>query len=72
MCRREQTRSIVRRTKTARADATTRRVTLAGVCMQCVAQSTPMMATGLVVLRRRSFVAFLRASFARPLALIHR
>jgi hypothetical protein len=43
-----------------------------GVCMQCVAQSTPMIGTGLVVLRRKSFMAFLKASFARPLALIGR
>jgi len=40
--------------------------------MQCVAQSTPMVATGLVVLRRRSFMAFMKASFARPLAVLHR
>jgi hypothetical protein len=48
------------------------RTTLARVCMQCVAQSTPMVATGLVVLRRRSFMAFMKASFARPLALLRR
>jgi hypothetical protein len=42
------------------------------MCMQCVAQSTPMIGTGLVMLRRKSFVAFLKASFARPLALIGR
>jgi hypothetical protein len=43
-----------------------------GVCMQCVAQATPMIGTGLVVLRRKSFIAFLMASFALPLALIGR
>jgi hypothetical protein len=32
--------------------------------MQCVAQSTPMVATGLVVLRRRSLAAFLKGSLA--------
>jgi hypothetical protein len=42
------------------------------MCMQCVAQSTPMVATGLVVMRRRSIKAFLRASFARPLAMLRR
>jgi hypothetical protein len=42
------------------------------MCMQCVAQSTPMVATGLIVLRRKTFAAFLRASFGRPLALIRR
>jgi hypothetical protein len=31
-----------------------------------------MVATGLVVLRRRSFGAFLKASFNRPLALLRR
>jgi hypothetical protein len=31
-----------------------------------------MVATGLVVLRRRSMVAFLKASFTRPLALLRR
>jgi hypothetical protein len=40
--------------------------------MQCVAQSTPMVATGLVVLRRRSLSAFLKASFTRPLSLLRR
>jgi hypothetical protein len=40
--------------------------------MQCVAQSTPFVATGMVVLRRRSLTAFLKASFARPLALLRR
>jgi hypothetical protein len=45
---------------------------LAGVCMQCVAQATPMVATGLVVLRRRTVFASLKASFARPLALLRR
>jgi hypothetical protein len=40
--------------------------------MQCVAQSTPMVATGLAVLRRRSMLAFLKASFAWPLPLLHR
>jgi len=42
------------------------------MCMQCVAQSTPMVATGLLVLRRRSFVVFVKATFTRPLALLHR
>jgi hypothetical protein len=42
------------------------------MCMQCVAQSTPMVATSLVVLRRRSLIAFLKASFGHPLALVRR
>jgi hypothetical protein len=40
--------------------------------MQCVAQSTPMVATGLVVLRRRSLKAFLKASFTRPFGRLRR
>jgi hypothetical protein len=40
--------------------------------MQCVAQSTPMVATGLVVLRRKSFTAFVKASFATPLSWLRR
>jgi hypothetical protein len=40
--------------------------------MQCVAQSTPIVATGLVVLRRRSLVTFLKASLGRPLAFVRR
>ena len=40
--------------------------------MQCVAQSTPMVATGLVVLRRKTLMVSFRAAFARPLALIRR
>jgi predicted metal-binding membrane protein len=42
------------------------------MCAQCVAQSTPMVAAGLVVLRRRSMMSFLKASFARPLAFVRR
>jgi len=42
------------------------------MCMQCVAQSTPMVAAGLVVLRRRSFLTMVKVSFARPLALLRR
>lgn len=42
------------------------------MCMQCVAQSTPMVATGLVVLRRRSLKAFLKASLSSPLAYLRR
>jgi hypothetical protein len=33
--------------------------------MQCVAQSTPMVAAGLTVLRRRSLMATVKASFSR-------
>ena len=40
--------------------------------MQCVAQSTPMVATGLVVLRRRSLKAFLKASITSPLTWLRR
>jgi hypothetical protein len=40
--------------------------------MQCVASSTPMVATGLVVLRRRSIKAFLKASISAPLAFLRR
>jgi hypothetical protein len=46
--------------------------TLAAMCMQCVAQSAPMVATGLVVLRRKTFIASMRAAFARPFALLRR
>jgi hypothetical protein len=42
------------------------------MCMQCVAQSTPMVATGLAVLRRRSLKAFLKASVTAPFAFLHR
>jgi hypothetical protein len=40
--------------------------------MQCVAQSTPMVAVGMTVLRRRSLVAFLKASVIAPLARFRR
>ena len=40
--------------------------------MQCVAQSTPMVAAGLTVLRRQAFLSFVRRSAARPLALLRR
>jgi hypothetical protein len=40
--------------------------------MQCVAQSTPMVATGLVVLRRRSLKAFLNASFTAHIRWLRR
>jgi hypothetical protein len=33
------------------------------MCMQCVAQSTPMIAVGLTVLRRRSIAAWIRSTF---------
>ena len=33
------------------------------MCMQCVAQSTPMVGVGLTVLRRKSLAAFVKASF---------
>ena len=46
--------------------------TLAAMCMQCVAQSTPMVATGLVVLRRRSLKAFLKASLVGPIGWLRR
>lgn len=42
------------------------------MCGQCVAQSTPMVATGLVVLRRRSLKAFLKASLTTPFAWLRR
>jgi len=42
------------------------------MCMQCVAQSTPMVATGLVVLRRRSLKAFVKASLSAPFAWLGR
>ncbi len=42
------------------------------MCMQCVAQSTPMVATGLVVLRRRSFASFVKASLLMPLGWLRR
>ena len=42
------------------------------MCMQCVAQSTPMVATGLVVLRRRALKAFVAASLVAPLKLLRR
>jgi hypothetical protein len=42
------------------------------MCMQCVAQSTPMVAVGLTVLRRRSFMAFVRSAAAAPLAFLRR
>jgi hypothetical protein len=35
------------------------------MCMQCVAQSTPMVAVGFTVLRRRALYAFIKAPFAR-------
>src|SRR5207248_2051957 len=41
-------------------DTADRRTNFVAMCMQCVAQSTPMVATGLVVMRRRSLKAFLR------------
>jgi hypothetical protein len=47
-------------------------LTSRAMCMQCVAQSTPMVATGLVVLRRRSLKAFLKASIATPFAWLRR
>jgi hypothetical protein len=42
------------------------------MCMQCVAQSTPMVAVGFTVLRRRSLFAVLKASFTSPLARLRR
>jgi hypothetical protein len=42
------------------------------MCMQCVAQSTPMVATGLVVLRRRSLKAFLEAALVSPITRLRR
>jgi len=56
----------------ARAHAHGRGRYVAGMCMQCVAQSTPMVGVGLTVLRRKSLAAFMKASFARPLALLRR
>ena len=44
----------------------------AGVCMQCVAQSTPMVAVGLTVLRRRSLLGVLKAAAAVPVARLRR
>ncbi|MGE0794594.1 MAG: hypothetical protein AB7H43_01385 [Acidimicrobiia bacterium] len=35
------------------------------MCMQCVAQSTPMIGVGLTVLRRRALLARFRALIAR-------
>jgi hypothetical protein len=42
------------------------------MCMQCVAQSTPMVAAGLTVLRREAFLGFVRRTVTRPLALLRR
>ena len=36
------------------------------MCMQCVAQSTPMIAVGLTVMRRRTLVARFKARLSRP------
>jgi hypothetical protein len=40
--------------------------------MQCVAQSTPMVAVGFTVLRRRSLLAFVRTSLTSPLSQLRR